>query len=1447
LILSKSKHFYLKRVSRCNSDYSHCSLKRTQLTYLKTMSYQTTIIRLSNRLSVNTFFLLLLLAALPMLGQGQKTDEIQTLPPNQKLESTLKGGEAHSYRVMLKAGEYFHVDVEQRGIDVVLSMISPDGKVLVERDRPNGVNGQESLSLIVITNGKYQLDVKTLDEEVQIGEYGIKSETRRTPSVQDKKRIEAENLFWEGSQLARKNTLEAVQQVSPKYERAIVLWQDTGDKYAEALTLTQLGFISESLRDYQKAAATQERALSLYKELKDSRGIAITSLALGRLSSYSGETKKTLAYYDEALSLWRAMHDKLEEAGTLNTIGAIYLNSEDAKKAIDYYNQALPLWRETKKPAAEAEVLCTIGRAYFDLGEIHKGIDSYKQSLPLWKQVGNKAEEAKTLNNIGVGHIYLGDKQKTLDYYNQALSISREIRDPTGEAETLSAIGRVYLNSGETQKGLDYLNQVLPLRKASSDLRGEADTLSSIAEAYLNSGEAQKAIDYYNQSLPLWTKVDDKEEAAMTLSALGVGYSYLEENQKALDYYEQALTLSRSIEYRRGEAVILNGIGNFYLKIGENQKALNHYNQALPLWKAIDDKRGEVATLNLIGGVYFNSGENQNAIDYYKQALSILKAVTDRGTEILTYNNLGTAYYLSGEFKEAFNYFSLALTISQATEDKLSQAILLTHTGALYSKLGDFQKASDYYNQALSLYKELEVKTNLHNTLVSIGILNIDRDNQKALDYFDQALVLVKASKLKREEASILESIGKVYSSKGDTEKTLDYFNQALSMSRAVRDKRGEAGVLHNMALEYEKSGNQQKALDYYNQALLLWKMTGDKYTEVGTLNNIMAVRYGDRVSRFAAFYGKQSINSIQSLRENIQGIDRDQRVEGESQRTFLKYLEPIYRNLASFLIEQGRLAEAHQVLNTFKDQQYFDFNPKTTKKPLALTLTQREKNLDAQYTAASDKISNIGGQMEKLKRLIGNGTPSSEESLKLQQLESSLKAATDEFLALLKQAEAEFAQPPDKVNDKEPKIDDTREMQQALQALGKKTVAVYTLVQNDKFYALIITPDDIMAVSSPITADSLNNKAKQLWALLQSDEYDPKILSKEIYDLVFKPIKDKLIKQKKLEKVLPEGATILWSLDSNLRYLPMAALYDGEKYLVEHYNNVVFTRAETGHWTRNISPHWTGVGFGSSRGGDIEYLKLVYPFADLPNAIKELNAVFRTNDSKSGVFEGDILPDLKFTREAMIAALKQHRPLVHIASHFKFAPGNEARSFLLLGDRTVFPLNEMKQQANLFQGVELLTLSACETGAQWANSDGREVDGFAELAQRLGAEAVMATLWNVKDDSSYWLMRDFYQRKQDVSKQTKAESLRQAQLGLLRGTAQVTPSTQSGNTNVKNSGGNSIAIKILSAGKELPQNIEDGVVYVEAKYAKPYNRSDSKPYAHPYFWSPFILFGNWQ
>ena len=81
--------------------------------------------------------------------------------------------------------------------------------------------------------------------------------------------------------------------------------------------------------------------------------------------------------------------------------------------------------------------------------------------------------------------------------------------------------------------------------------------------------------------------------------------------------------------------------------------------------------------------------------------------------------------------------------------------------------------------------------------------------------------------------------------------------------------------------------------------------------------------------------------------------------------------------------------------------------------------------------------------------------------------------------------------------------------------------------------------------------------------------------------------------------------------------------------------------------------------------------------------------------------------------------------------------------------------------------------------------------------------------------------MRTLYQEHQQ--QQDKAEALRQAQLALLHGTIQVS---------------------------SLPETVRGAISLAGPPQAAPHASvpiDPKAPYAHPYFWAPFILMGSWQ
>lgn len=77
---------------------------------------------------------------------AQADQKAQPLETGKPLERELAGGQSHAYQLTLSAGQYLHVVVEQRGIDVVVTLFGPDGKKLIEIDSPNGTEGPEPLT-----------------------------------------------------------------------------------------------------------------------------------------------------------------------------------------------------------------------------------------------------------------------------------------------------------------------------------------------------------------------------------------------------------------------------------------------------------------------------------------------------------------------------------------------------------------------------------------------------------------------------------------------------------------------------------------------------------------------------------------------------------------------------------------------------------------------------------------------------------------------------------------------------------------------------------------------------------------------------------------------------------------------------------------------------------------------------------------------------------------------------------------------------------------------------------------------------------------------------------------------------------------------------------------------------------------------------------------------------
>jgi CHAT domain-containing protein len=282
--------------------------------------------------------------------------------------------------------------------------------------------------------------------------------------------------------------------------------------------------------------------------------------------------------------------------------------------------------------------------------------------------------------------------------------------------------------------------------------------------------------------------------------------------------------------------------------------------------------------------------------------------------------------------------------------------------------------------------------------------------------------------------------------------------------------------------------------------------------------------------------------------------------------------------------------------------------------------------------------------------------------------------------------------------------------------------------------------------------------------------------------------------------------------------------LWDGKQYFGQKYQNVTVTLASRTRLGDAVEPNWRALGLGVSEARKVKEpngtRELQFP--SLPAVRTELLSIVRSEKSPNGVLPGQSLIDAEFNETALETELLRGYKVIHIASHFNLNPGDSTRSFLLLGDGNVLTVDEMRNNPQLkFNGVELLTLSACQTAVVGKDSSGKEVEGFGYVAQQKGAKAILATLWSVADESTQLLMSEFYRLRKESPQLTKAAALQLAQQEMIEGKLQPsTPTAENRDTK-----------EIIGIKTDTPKYLHD----------------PQRRYAHPYYWSPFILIGNWR
>src|SRR2546421_1712612 len=138
-------------------------------------------------INLHRSWVVVLILSFSSIGLAQNAPEVRELEQGKPVERELAGGEVHAYSIRTTEGQFLSVIVDQRGIDVAVTLLGPDGKQIEAIDNPNGPTGPQPVSVLAKVSGLYRVEVLSPDKRAHAGRYEVRIEALREATPEDRK------------------------------------------------------------------------------------------------------------------------------------------------------------------------------------------------------------------------------------------------------------------------------------------------------------------------------------------------------------------------------------------------------------------------------------------------------------------------------------------------------------------------------------------------------------------------------------------------------------------------------------------------------------------------------------------------------------------------------------------------------------------------------------------------------------------------------------------------------------------------------------------------------------------------------------------------------------------------------------------------------------------------------------------------------------------------------------------------------------------------------------------------------------------------------------------------------------------------------------------------------------------------------------------------------------
>ncbi|XGV97300.1 MAG: CHAT domain-containing protein [Leptolyngbya sp. BL-A-14] len=802
---------------------------------------------------------------------------------------------------------------------------------------------------------------------------------------------------------------------------------------------------------------------------------------------------------------------------------------------------------------------------------------------------------------------------------------------------------------------------------------------------------------------------------------------------------------------------------------------------------------------------YYQAGQISDAIALWQEAVEAYEKAGDRLHQALVLSYLATAFGDTGQWMKAKAVMNESISLLQTENsasnpnNALALAQVLTTHGELQLAQGNVTEALANWQRAETVYRQLNDATGILGSQINQARAfqadGLYRRATELLTEVDRSLQKQPDSPLK---VVGLRNLGKMLRLVGDLNRSQTVLEQSLAIAQSLQDPKTTSaisGILFSLGNTTRARGELDAAHNFYQKAAAIAPsltaktqvqlaqfsllVDSDRPIEVRALlpqlQSQMAQLPPSHLTAYAQVDLARSLIRL-SRRGNKASLSaNDLGVSAQALATVVQYVHAIGdRRAESYAL--GTLGSLYEVT-----QQWHD----------AKTLTHQALSL-AQAISADDIAYQWQWQLGRIfcqgaQPCTSTGTQKATiayaEAVKtLQSLRSDLAAINpDVQFSFREEVEPVYRQYVELLlqsNANGPSQENLIQARETIEALqlaeldnffreacimarpvkidqvDPHAAVIYPIILPSQFTVILSLPNQPLRYhTTPLPQAKVESILAQMRQALRPTAFveDWLPLDQQVYNLILRPLEN---------EIAASGVTTLVFVpDGLLRSLPMAALHDGQHYLIEKYSVVLTPGLQLLQPQPLDRQRLKGLLAGLTQARD--------RFAALPNVAVEINQI-------EAEIPAQVLLDQAFTNRAFQDQIDSTpSPIVHLATHGQFS-SNAENTFIVTWDGRI-NVKQLDQLLRSREGrlnpIELLVLSACQT----ATGDKRAALGMAGVAVRSGARSTLASLWSVSDRSTAALMIEFY-RELGKTGVTKAEALRRAQVALLHQTDYTSP-----------------------------------------------------------------------